>query len=59
MADFAVPNLPMRDAAETRVFYEKLGFFCAHEHEAPDSFLFMIRGGIRLQFFEASGIDGS
>lgn len=59
MADFAVPTLPMRDSAETRAFYEKLGFICAHEHPAPDSFLFMIRGGIRLQFFEVPGIDGS
>jgi len=59
MPDFAVPTLPMRDSAETRAFYEKLGFVCAHEHEPPDLFLFMIRDGIRLQFFEGSGIDGS
>lgn len=59
MTDFAVPTLPMRDAAETRTFYEKLGFVCAHEQAPPDSFLYMIRGGIQLQFFEAAGIDGS
>ncbi len=35
MADFAVPTLPMRNSAETRMFYEKLGFICAHENEAP------------------------
>ena len=58
MADFAVPTLPMRDAKETRAFYEKLGFVCAHENDPPDSFLFMIRGGIMLQFFDAPGIDG-
>ena len=50
--------MPMRDPAETRAFYEKLGFICAHDQPPPDSFLFMIRGGIQLQFFEAPGIDG-
>ena len=49
----------MRDVAETRAFYEKLGFVCAHQSPAPDGFLFMIRGGIRVEFFEAPGIDGS
>lgn len=58
MPDFAVPTLPMRNPAATRAFYEKLGFICAHEHPPPDSFLFMIRNGIQLQFFEAPGIDG-
>ena len=58
MPDFAVPTLPMRDSAETRAFYEKLGFVCAHENDPPDSFLFMIRGGVQLQFFGAPGIDG-
>jgi hypothetical protein len=58
MPDFAVPTLPMRDAKATRAFYEKLGFICAHEQMPPDSFLFLIRGGIQLQFFEAPGIDG-
>jgi catechol 2,3-dioxygenase-like lactoylglutathione lyase family enzyme len=53
MADFAVPTLPMRDPKETRAFYEKLGFICAHEVEPPDSFLFMIRNGVQLQFFES------
>lgn len=59
MPDFAVPILPMRNPAETRAFYERLGFICAHEQEPPDSFLFMIRNGIQLQFFEVPGIDGS
>ncbi len=59
MADFAVPTLPMRNSAETRAFYEKLGFICAHEQEGPDSFLFMMRNGIQIQFFEAPGIDGT
>jgi hypothetical protein len=59
MADFAVPTLPMRNSAETRAFYEKLGFVCAHEVAPPDSFLFMVRNGIHLQFFEVPGIDGS
>ena len=59
MADFAVPTLPMRKSAETRAFYEKLGFICAHEQDPPDSFHFMVRGGIQLQFFEVPGIDGS
>jgi catechol 2,3-dioxygenase-like lactoylglutathione lyase family enzyme len=59
MADFAVPTLPMRDPKETRGFYEKLGFVCAHEHEGPDAFLFMVRNGIHVQFFEALGIDGT
>lgn len=49
----------MRDPAETRAFYEKLGFVCAHDQPPPDSFLFLIRRGIQLQFFEAPGIDGS
>jgi len=49
----------MRDPAETRAFYEKLGFVCAHDHPPPDSFLFMIRDGVQLQFFEAPGIDGT
>ncbi|MBI1211391.1 MAG: VOC family protein [Alphaproteobacteria bacterium] len=53
MADVSVPTLPMRDVRETRAFYEALGFICAHEHEAPDSFLFMVRGGAMLQFFPA------
>ncbi len=53
MADFAVPTLPMRDAQETRAFYEALGFVCAFENPPPDSFLFMVRGGARLQFFSA------
>ena len=26
MPDFAVPTLPMHDSAETRAFYEKLGW---------------------------------
>ena len=51
--------LPMNDVRETRAFYEKLGFVCAHEHPPPDSFLFMIRGGAILQFFIAPGIDGT
>ena len=59
MADFAVPTLPMHDPAETRTFYEKLGFVCAYEQAPPDSFLFMIRDGVQLQFFEAPGIDGT
>ena len=59
MPDFAVPMLPMNDVRETRAFYEKLGFICAHEHPPPDSFLFMIRGGALLQFFIAPGIDGT
>jgi len=59
MADFAVPTLPMRDSNETRAFYEKLGFICAHQQEPPDSFLFMMRNGIQIQFFEAPGIDGT
>ncbi len=59
MADFAVPTLPMRNSTETRVFYEKLGFICAHEQAPPDSFLFMIRNGIQIQFFEAPFIDGT
>jgi catechol 2,3-dioxygenase-like lactoylglutathione lyase family enzyme len=58
MPDFAVPTLPMRDPTATRAFYEKLGFVCAHENPPPDTFLYMIRGGIQLQFFEAPGIDG-
>ena len=59
MADFAVPTLPMRDVHETRAFYEKLGFICTHHQDPPDSFLFMVRDGIHLQFFEAPGIDGT
>ena len=59
MPDFAVPTLPMRNSAETRMFYEKLGFICAHEQAGPDSFLFMMRNGIQIQFFEAPGIDGT
>jgi len=53
MADFAVPTLPMRDARETRAFYEALGFICAHENPPPDSWLVMVRGGAQLQFFPA------
>lgn len=53
MADFSVPTLPMRDVRETRAFYEALGFICVHEHEAPDSFLVMVRNGAMLQFFPA------
>jgi catechol 2,3-dioxygenase-like lactoylglutathione lyase family enzyme len=59
MADLAVPTLPMRNAEETRAFYEKLGFICAHQQDPPDSFLFMMRNGIQLQFFESPGIDGT
>lgn len=59
MPDFAVPTMPMRDAAETRAFYEKLGFVCAFDQAPPDSFLFMIRDGAQIQFFEAPGIDGT
>jgi catechol 2,3-dioxygenase-like lactoylglutathione lyase family enzyme len=59
MADFAVPTLPMRNSAETKAFYERLGFICAHESEPPDSFLFMMRNGVQLQFFEAPFIDGT
>ncbi|MEQ1755956.1 MAG: VOC family protein [Micropepsaceae bacterium] len=59
MADFAVPTLPMHNSAETRRFYEKLGFICAHEQQPPDSFLFMMRNGIQLQFFESPYIDGT
>ncbi|MCE9524151.1 MAG: VOC family protein [Alphaproteobacteria bacterium] len=59
MPDFAVPTLPMRDPTETRAFYEKLGFICAHESEPPDSFLFMMRNGLQVQFFCVPGIDGS
>ena len=57
MADFAVPTLPMRDLDETRVFYEKLGFVCAHENPPPDSFLFMVRNGVQVQFYAAPGVD--
>jgi catechol 2,3-dioxygenase-like lactoylglutathione lyase family enzyme len=53
MTDFAVPTLPMRDVEETRAFYEALGFICVHEHEPPDSFLVMVRGGAMVQFFPA------
>jgi catechol 2,3-dioxygenase-like lactoylglutathione lyase family enzyme len=53
MTDFAVPTLPMRDVRETRAFYEALGFICVHEHEPPDSFLVMVRGGAMIQFFPA------
>jgi hypothetical protein len=59
MADFAVPTLPMHSSADTRAFYEKLGFICAHEASPPDTFLFMIRDGLQLQFFESPGIDGT
>jgi hypothetical protein len=59
MPDFAVPTLPMRSSAETRAFYEKLGFICAHEQAPPDSFLFMMRNGIQIQFFESPYIDGT
>lgn len=59
MAEFAVPTLPMRNSAETRAFYERLGFMCAHEQAPPDSFLFMMRDGIQIQFFEAPFIDGT
>lgn len=59
MPEFAVPTLPMHDVKDTRAFYERLGFICAHEQEPPDSFLFMIRNGVQLQFFEAPGIDGT
>jgi hypothetical protein len=59
MADFAIPTLPMRNANETRVFYEKLGFICAHQQDPPDSFLLMMRNGVQIQFFEAPGIDGT
>lgn len=59
MPDFAVPTLPMHNADETRAFYEKLGFICAHQQEPPDSFLFMTRNGVHIQFFEAPGIDGA
>lgn len=57
MPEFAVPQLPMRDMAQTRAFYEKLGFICAHEHPPPDSFLVLIRGGLHLQFFELPSIE--
>ena len=59
MPDFSVPTLPMRNATETRRFYEKLGFVGAHELAPPDSFLFMMCTGIQLQFFEAPFIDGT
>lgn len=59
MADFAVPTLPMRASTETRAFYEALGFVCAHEAAPPDSFLFMMRNGMQIQFFEVPGIDGT
>ena len=57
MADFAVPSLPMRDVQETRVFYKRLGFVCAHEQPPPDSFLYMVRNGVYVQFYIASGVD--
>lgn len=59
MANFAVPTLPMRKSSETRKFYEALGFICAHEQAPPDSFLYMMKDGIHLQFFESPYIDGS
>jgi hypothetical protein len=59
MADFAVPTLPMKNSTATRQFYEKLGFVCAHEVAPPDSFLFMIRNGVQLQFFESPFLDGT
>ncbi len=59
MANFAVPTLPMHNSAETRKFYEQLGFICAHEQAPPDSFLFMMRDGVQIQFFEAPFIDGT
>ena len=40
----------MRDVAETRAFYEALGFVTAHEHPPPDSFLVMVREGAMIQF---------
>jgi hypothetical protein len=59
MTDFAVPTLPMRNSVETKAFYERLGFICAHEQAPPDSFLFMMRNGVQIQFFEAPFVDGT
>jgi catechol 2,3-dioxygenase-like lactoylglutathione lyase family enzyme len=52
MREMAVPSLPMTNPGETRAFYEKLGFVCAHEQPPPDTFLIMMRGTIQLHFFE-------
>ena len=49
----------MQDPVATRQFYDKLGFICAHEQAPPDSFLFMIRNGIQLQFFQSPYVDGT
>jgi catechol 2,3-dioxygenase-like lactoylglutathione lyase family enzyme len=57
MKELAVPALPMLNVAQTRKFYEALGFVCAHEQPPPDTFLIMMLRTAQIHFFEHPGVN--
>ena len=59
MADFAVPTLPMRNADETRAFYEARGGGCVEHHQvgAPGGDVTRLNGrpvGLRMAWRDPS-----
>ncbi|MDG1573320.1 VOC family protein [Robiginitalea sp. M366] len=48
------PKLPMRNPAQTRAYYEALGFALLGEY--PD-YLMMGRGGVEIHFFAFKDLD--
>jgi GNAT superfamily N-acetyltransferase len=53
----AVPTLPSRDLAETRAFYERLGFRRRGQDEEATGYLVLQRATIELHFFRDAGVD--
>lgn len=54
MIDRALPNLPSRDLAITRAFYEDFGF---REHYRDPRWMILRRGPLQLEFFAYPDLD--
>lgn len=54
MTDYATPNLPSRDFANTQQFYGSFGFATTY---VDDGWLIMARNGITLEFFLHKEVD--
>jgi catechol 2,3-dioxygenase-like lactoylglutathione lyase family enzyme len=56
VVDRAVPNLPSRDLATSREFYEGLGF---SEHYRDERWMILRRGSLQLEFFAHAELEPS
>jgi catechol 2,3-dioxygenase-like lactoylglutathione lyase family enzyme len=57
VAEFAVPVLPAKDLAETRAFYERLGFVNAATFPSSWNYLILKRGALQLHFYGDADVD--